>query len=143
MPTFDDDSAAELAEEVRLAVSYFVRQTRARSDELTRSRADALGTLEREGAQTIKGLASRLAVHHQAMSRTVRELHDLGYVEREVSSTDGRASVIRLTDEGLAALLRDRNARRDLIREGITERLDDRDREILRAVPDLFTRLVQ
>jgi len=137
----DADSIGALAEDLRRAVSYFVRNTRARADELTRSRAEALAQLERDGAQTIKQLATHLAVRHQAMSRTVLELENLEFVAREPSASDARASVIRLTALGRQALLRDQEARQDLIRESIAERLDDDERALLRFVPDLLRKL--
>ncbi|QAY59734.1 MarR family transcriptional regulator [Microbacterium protaetiae] len=137
----EESSASALAEQLRQAVSYFVRRTRARSDELTRSRAEALAQLDRAGAQTITQLATHLAVLHQAMSRTVLELEHSGLVARQASPADSRASVIRITDAGAQALARDRETRRDLIGDMIAACLDDQERALLERVPGLLKKL--
>jgi len=137
----DPGDAQELAEELRLAVSRLVRQTRARADELPRARAETLARLEAEGGQTIAQLAEHRGVRHQAMSRGVAELEALGLVAREPDPADARASLIRLSDAGREALTRGRAARRDLLASAIAERLDDEELALLRRVPALLARL--
>ena len=133
--------AQEIAEELRLAIARLVRRTRAEADEMPRSRAETLARLEAEGAQTIAQLAEHRAVRHQAMSRSVAELEELGLVLREPSPTDARAFLIRISDEGRRALDRGRRARRTVLASAIAEHLDDEDRALLRRVPALLAKL--
>jgi DNA-binding MarR family transcriptional regulator len=45
-------------------------------------------------------LAARAAMTHQAMGQLVAELEQRGVVERVVDPSDGRARLVRLTDDG-------------------------------------------
>lgn len=137
----DEAGVEELAEELRLAVARLVRHTRAAADEMPRSRAETLALLEAGGPQTIAQLAEQRAVRHQAMSRTVAELEELGLVLREPSPTDARAFLIRIGDDGRAALDRGRRARRTLLASAISERLDEEERAVLQRVPALLAKL--
>ena len=53
------------------------------------------------GQARVTQLAQRAQITQQAMGKTLRELEDLGYVERAVDETDRRAKAIRLTPRGL------------------------------------------
>lgn len=141
MSDADEASVAELAEDLRVSVGRLVRSTRARADELSRGRAETLARLEAAGGQTIAQLAAHRGVRHQAMSRCVTELDDLGLVRREQSPTDARASVILLSAAGREALARGRAARRDVLATAIVERLDDDERALLRRVPALLRKI--
>lgn len=48
-------------------------------------------------------LANRARITKQSMGELVRELEDLGYVERRVDPADGRARIITFTDRGRRA----------------------------------------
>jgi DNA-binding MarR family transcriptional regulator len=131
----------QLAEELRLAIGRLVRRTRAETDEMPRGRAETLARLEAEGPQTIAQLAEHRAVRHQAMSRGVADLEDLGLVLREPSPTDARAFLIRISAEGRRALDRERRARRATLASAIAAHLDDEERAVLRRVPALLAKL--
>jgi DNA-binding MarR family transcriptional regulator len=45
-------------------------------------------------------LAARAGITHQAMAQLVTELEERGIVERVADPSDGRARLVRLTDEG-------------------------------------------
>jgi DNA-binding MarR family transcriptional regulator len=47
-------------------------------------------------------LAARAGITHQAMAQLVAELEERGIVERIADPSDGRARLVRLTDEGHA-----------------------------------------
>ncbi|MEU4352102.1 MarR family transcriptional regulator [Streptomyces sp. NPDC023838] len=107
-----------LALERELAV--FLRRARASSGEMARAvhpelEAAAYGLfvrLEEVGSQRATELAAYFGVGKATMSRQLRALEDLGLVTREPDPADGRASLVRLTDEGLARFRRVRDARR-------------------------------
>jgi len=61
-------------------------------------------TIVRRGAVTQSALAESLQVDKGQLSRTVRELEQLGLVERRPDPEDGRSSILSPTPEGLERL---------------------------------------
>ncbi|MEV4439416.1 MarR family transcriptional regulator [Streptomyces sp. NPDC049577] len=112
------DHEAFLALERELAV--FLRRARASSGEMARevhpdlepAAYGLLVRLEDAGRQRATDLAAYFGVGKATMSRQLRALWELGLVAREPDPADGRASLIRLTDEGRARFTRVRDARR-------------------------------
>ena len=104
-----------LAERVRTSVGRFVRATRSHADALPPPLAATLGLLDREGDASTASLAQRRGVRHQSQSRTVKDLEALGYIARREDPQDRRGFLVTLTQQGLAALDRDRRARRDWV----------------------------
>jgi DNA-binding MarR family transcriptional regulator len=119
-----------LALERELAV--FLRRARASSGEMARSLHPGLESaaygllvrLEESGALRATELAGYFGVGKATMSRQLRALEELGLVVREPDPADGRASLVRLTEEGLARFRQVRDARR----ERYVARLADWDR---------------
>ncbi|MET9093929.1 MULTISPECIES: MarR family winged helix-turn-helix transcriptional regulator [Streptomyces] len=107
-----------LALERELAV--FLRRARASSGEMARevhpelepAAYGLLVRLESAGRQRATELAAYFGVGKATMSRQLRALEDLGLVAREPDPADGRAWLVRLTDEGLARFRSVRDARR-------------------------------
>ena len=54
------------------------------------------------GAVRVTELAERAQVTQQAMGKMLKELEHMGYVARDVDSSDKRAKEIRLTERGVA-----------------------------------------
>ncbi|MEU4243405.1 MarR family transcriptional regulator [Actinoplanes sp. NPDC026619] len=131
----------DFAEQLRHAIGRFVRATRARADTVPATHAAAMGALDREGPQTIAGLAAGRGVKHQSMSRTIGELEALGLVGRAPNPADGRAFLITITPAGAAALEADRASRRHWVADAIAAELTADERRILLAVPGLLNRL--
>ncbi|MFJ8229241.1 MarR family winged helix-turn-helix transcriptional regulator [Streptomyces sp. NPDC094448] len=108
-----------LALERELAV--FLRRARAQSGEMARevhpgldsSAYGLLVRLEDAGAQRATDLAAYFGVGKATMSRQLRALEGVGVVVREPDPADGRASLVRLTEEGLERFRRVRDARRE------------------------------
>jgi DNA-binding MarR family transcriptional regulator len=63
---------------------------------------------------TISSLATSLGMSQQGASKQVRELEELGLVERRAVAGDARARSVRLTERGRGALEAGRRARADL-----------------------------
>ncbi|GAB7031054.1 MarR family transcriptional regulator [Streptomyces sp. NPDC021749] len=107
-----------LALERELAV--FLRRARASSGELAREvhpdlESSAYGLLVRladAGAQRATDLAGFFGVGKATMSRQLHALEQLGLVARAPDPADGRAVLVRLTDEGRERFTRVRNDRR-------------------------------
>ena len=53
------------------------------------------------GAVRVTELAERAQVTQQAMGKMLKEVERLGYITRDIDSTDKRAKEIRLTDMGI------------------------------------------
>lgn len=59
-----------------------------------------LTTIARSEQVTVSTLAERMLMDKGQVSRTVRELEELGLVERTPDPADGRSSLLRLTPHG-------------------------------------------
>ncbi|XXZ51401.1 MarR family transcriptional regulator [Streptomyces cavourensis] len=101
-------------------LAVFLRRARASSGEMARevhpelepAAYGLLVRLESAGRQRATELAAYFGVGKATMSRQLRALEDLGLVAREPDPADGRAWLVRLTDEGLARFRSVRDARR-------------------------------
>ncbi|MFD7920110.1 MarR family winged helix-turn-helix transcriptional regulator [Streptomyces sp. NPDC059740] len=101
-------------------LSVFLRRARASSGEMAREvhpdlEAAAYGLLVRladAGQQRATELAGYFGVGKATISRQLRALEDLRLIAREPDPADGRAVLVRLTDEGLDRFTRVREARR-------------------------------
>ncbi|WP_034512362.1 MarR family winged helix-turn-helix transcriptional regulator [Blastococcus sp. URHD0036] len=69
--------------------------------------------LERSGEQRCSALAAAVGIDVSVASRQVAALERAGYVERRPDPRDGRATLLRLTDAGAAALVTTRALRDD------------------------------
>lgn len=107
-----------LALERELAV--FLRRARAQSGEMARevhpdlepAAYGLLVRLDEAGAQRATDLAAYFGVGKATMSRQLRALEGLGLIARTPDPADGRASLVRITDDGRARFRRVRDARR-------------------------------
>ncbi|MFP1626637.1 MarR family winged helix-turn-helix transcriptional regulator [Streptomyces sp. 5K101] len=105
-------------------LSVFLRRARASSGEMARevhpdlepAAYGLLVRLEEAGQQRATELASYFGVGKATMSRQLRALEELGLVTREPDPADGRASLVRLTQEGVTRFRHVRDARRDRYR---------------------------
>lgn len=72
-----------------------------------------LGSLAQLGPQRITTLAAAEGVSQPSMTQLVQRLEQRGMVKRGADPSDGRAALVKLTEEGRAALAarRERNAR--------------------------------
>jgi len=93
------------------------------------------------GDTTITALAQRLGVSAQAVSKTVIELEQAGYLERRRDDHDGRARIIALTERATAMLALSRRSRL-AVAEEIAAALGERDSRklarLLRAVAEQY-----
>jgi DNA-binding MarR family transcriptional regulator len=71
---------------------------------LSRPALSILGALDRSGAVRLSELARLTDLEPPLISRAVRELTDSGYIGRSADPTDGRASIVQLTETGRQAI---------------------------------------
>jgi len=101
-------------------LTVFLRRARASSGEMVRevhpdlesSAYGLLVRLEECGPQRATELAAYIGVGKATMSRQLRALEELGLVAREPDPADGRAWLVRLTEEGRVRFRTARAARR-------------------------------
>lgn len=130
---------SELATTLRIGVMRLERRLRSeRTDErLTVSQLSALGVLARLGPSSPTQLAAAERVQPPSMTRTVAALEEMGLVRRLAHPSDGRQSVIALSEEGTALIARNRSLRQAWLVERLEE-LPAAERELLvRAAPIL------
>ena len=75
------------------------------SDPSLQARGRLLPYVDVEGTRSID-LARRMGVSKQAVARMVKDLEDDGLLCRDADEADGRASLVRFTEEGLDYLTR-------------------------------------
>jgi DNA-binding MarR family transcriptional regulator len=134
---------AGLASQLRVSVMRLARRLRNERDpenQLGVGAISVLGVLIREGESTIGQLAAHERVQPPSMTRTVNCLVDDGYAVRRPSDTDGRSTLIAISDKGREVLLADRR-RRDAWLARQLKDLKPAERELLRQVAPLIERL--
>jgi DNA-binding MarR family transcriptional regulator len=100
-----------------------------------------LYTLSADGPIRISELAEREALSQPGMTTLVNRLEALGHAERVADPTDGRATLVRITDGGRAVLAERHTARTDALRRELG-RLGDTDRAALAAALPAIERLI-
>jgi DNA-binding MarR family transcriptional regulator len=112
---------AETAARLRLVISRLARAVRQHGAAgLTPSQISALATIEEFGPMRMSDLAGYELIGAPVATRVVATLQELGLVQKAEGSTDGRVSLIELSDAGretLAELWSERAA-------GLTSRIE-------------------
>jgi DNA-binding MarR family transcriptional regulator len=112
---------AETAARLRLVISRLARAVRQHGAAgLTPSQISALATIEEFGPLRMSDLAGYELIGAPVATRVVASLQELGLVQKAHGSTDGRVSLIELSDAGrevLAELWNERAA-------GLTARIE-------------------
>jgi DNA-binding MarR family transcriptional regulator len=134
---------AGLASQLRVSVMRLARRLRNERDpenHLGVGSISVLGVLLRHGEQTVGQLAAHERVQPPSMTRTVTCLVDEGYAVRRPSETDGRSTLVDISDKGRKILLADRR-RRDAWLARQLKDLTPEERDLLRQVAPLIERL--
>jgi len=132
-----------LASEVRVAVARMARRLRQERPphELGLTRMSVLSRLYRLGPSTPKGLADAEQVQPQTMTKTLTALDDAGLVERSPHPSDGRQTVITITEAGRELVRSDREQRDAWLAGVIQERLSPIEQDLLRVSAKLLSLL--
>ena len=134
---------AGLASQLRVSVMRLARRLRNERDPdnpLGVGAISVLGVLLRHGEQTVGQLAAHERVQPPSMTRTVAALVDAGYAVRRPSDTDGRSSIVEISEKGRQTLLADRRRRDAWLARQLKDLTPD-ERELLRQVAPLIERL--
>lgn len=134
---------AGLASQLRVSVMRLARRLRHERDTdfpLGLGAISVLGVLLRHGESTVGQLAAQERVQPPSMTRTVNALVDQGYAVRRPSETDGRSTLVDISDKGREMLLADRRRRDAWLAQRLTD-LTPEERDLLRQVAPLIERL--
>lgn len=137
-----DADPVTAAHELRVLVGQLVRRVR-QQNALPVGQAAVMGHLDRQGPMTTSDLALAQRMRPQSMASTVGELDALGYVERRPHPTDGRRTLIALSEAGQAMLRDDRRRGEDWLAQAITAELSPAERATLVDALDLVRRVVE
>ncbi|MFI7387040.1 MarR family winged helix-turn-helix transcriptional regulator [Streptomyces sp. NPDC049813] len=132
--------SAAVAAELRTAMGKLSRRVK-HEDRIPLGQVAVLGVLDREGAMTTSDLAADQRVRPQSMARAVGLLGEQGLVARHPHPTDGRKSLVRLTDAGRAALETERTRRAGWLAQAIEAELTGEERELLARGAALMERI--
>ncbi|GAN67364.1 MarR family winged helix-turn-helix transcriptional regulator [Acetobacter orleanensis] len=136
--------AAALAQDLRALVSKLRRRLRVQAHvgELTPSQASVLRQLDAHGPATTSHLARSQGIRPQSMAPIVTALTDAGFISSQLDPSDGRQTLLSLTDTCRRQILEGRAARQDWLTRAFLSRFSAQEQaELTRAVA-LLKRLV-
>jgi DNA-binding MarR family transcriptional regulator len=135
--------SAAVAEELRAALRKLNRRLRDESStgDFTESQKATLARLE-EGPSTLSVLARAEGMRPQSMGTIITALTTSGLVEGAPHPTDGRQTLLSLTDTAREQLLAGRAARQDWLARSIHSHLSVAEQEQLSASIELVKRLI-
>lgn len=144
----DDTRAARasaLATELRALVGQLKRRLREQANvgDLTPSQVSVLLRLERDGQATASSLARAEGMRPQSMAAVVAALEAAGLVRGAPDPSDGRRTLLSLTDACRQRVREGRAARQDWLSRGLQARLSGDEMEVIATAVGLLKRLVE
>jgi DNA-binding MarR family transcriptional regulator len=131
-----------LASRLRLAVVRLNRRLRAQrtGQDVSLTQVAALSTLHKCGALTPGKLAAKEGVQPPSMTRVIAALEDMGYVRRSPHPTDGRQSIVALTEAGRVFVEETISAREAWLDRKLAELSGD-ERAVLARAAEIIDRM--
>jgi DNA-binding MarR family transcriptional regulator len=132
-----------LAGEIRVLLGRLRRRLReeAHPGDLTPSQVAVLSRLDRSGPATVTTLARDEGVRPQSMGATVSALEAAGLVCGTTDPTDGRQTILSLTDSCRELIQANRAAKEDWLFHTIQSKLSLSEQETLATALELLKRL--
>ncbi len=136
--------AAALAQELRALLGKLKRRLReqAHVGDLTPSQVSVLLRLEKDGPATASSLARAEGMRPQSIGPVIAALEAIGFVSGAPDPTDGRQTILSLTDACRKWAQEGRAARQDWLCRTIQARFSPQEQKGLTAAVDLLKRLV-
>jgi DNA-binding MarR family transcriptional regulator len=128
---------------IRSAVVRLSRRLRAErpADALAPTKISVLAQLWRNGEMCAGDLADLERIQPQSLTRTLAALAADGLIARRPDPLDRRQAVIGITEQGLAALSEDMQARELWLAKAMDIRLSPAERQLLADAAELMDRL--
>ena len=136
--------ASVLAQGLRALLGKLKRRLREQAGvgDLTPSQVSVLLRLEKGGAATASSLARAEGMRPQSIAPVVAALEDAGLVSGAPDPTDGRQTLLSLTEACRKLFSKGRAARQDWLTQIIQARLTPREQDELSAAIALLQRLL-
>jgi DNA-binding MarR family transcriptional regulator len=136
--------ASALAAELHIVAGALTRRLREQADvgDLTSAQKSVLLRLERDGPATGSTLARAEAMRPQSMGAIIAALEAAGYVAGAPDPSDGRQTIISLTDHFRDWVSTARAARRDWLLRTLQARLTAQEQRQLAEAVELLKRLL-
>ncbi|MCA1821602.1 MAG: MarR family winged helix-turn-helix transcriptional regulator [Pseudonocardiaceae bacterium] len=132
-----------LASRLRLAVVRLNRRLRAQRDVeavVTLTQLSAMASLHRHGPMTPGELATCERVQPPSMTKVIAALTERGFVDRSPHPTDGRQTVVALTEAGCDYVDAEVSARERWLEAQLAQLTPD-ERALLRRAVDIIDRI--
>jgi DNA-binding MarR family transcriptional regulator len=135
---------AAVAAQLRAVAVGLIRRLRSTASpgDLTWSQESALLRLETGGPQTISQLARAERTRSQSMGAIVASLQAQGLADRTADSSDGRQSIITVSQAGRRALDEARAVKQDWLAQLLADQLDQREQGVLAEAVTLLQRII-
>ena len=130
------------ASELRVVLGQLMRRLRAEHG-FPLTHGAVLGRLDRQGPLSTVELAGAERVRPQSMGQTLAELEAQGLVSRRPDETDGRRTLLDLTDAGRQTLADERARREGWLAQAIEQEFSGEEQEILAQAIPLLARLTE
>ena len=143
-PVDEDASlASNLAAELRTTLGPLLRKLRQYSEQqaLTTAQMAVIIRLEKDGPETLSGLARAEGMRPPSMSAVIAPLQEMGYVTKAADPKDGRKMLLSLTKACKKAIEDERAARQDWLTQAIQQKLSLQEQKKVSAVVHLLARL--
>ncbi|HEY1879223.1 MAG TPA: MarR family transcriptional regulator [Caulobacteraceae bacterium] len=136
--------ASALAQELRALLGKLKRRLReqASGGDLTPSQVSVLLRLEKDGPSTASSLARAEGMRPQSMGSVIAALESADLVSGAPDPTDGRQTLLSLTDACRKWAAEGRAARQDWLTRALQARLAPREQDKLAEAVELLKRLV-
>jgi DNA-binding MarR family transcriptional regulator len=134
--------ASLLSSELRVVLGQLMRRLRA-EHRFPISHGAVLGRLDRQGPMSTGDLATAERVRPQSMGQTLAELDAQGLVSRRQDVTDGRRTLLELTDAGRQVLAEDRARREGWLAQALEQEFSPREQDVLAQAIPLLARLTE
>lgn len=141
----DANAAGAVAAQLRVAVVHLLRRLReqAAGSDLTKSQSSVLARLETLGSATATELAKAEGMRPQSMAAIVAALQSFGLVAGAPDPSDGRKTVLSLTEKAREEFRTGRLAKEDWLTSALTSALTPEEiARVADAVP-LLRRIAQ
>lgn len=132
----------ETARLIRRATTSFAARARAaRTGRLSLNQTAVLGIIARTNGITPGEVATQLQMLPQSLTRQFATVEAEGWVKRLPDPSDGRQSLLMITETGLAVLDAEMRPRDEWVAEQLASRLTSAEREILAIAARILDRM--
>jgi len=140
----DCQDASALAADLHIVAGALTRRLREQGDvdEMTSAQKSVLLRLERDGPTTGSALARTEAMRPQSMGAIIAALEAAGYVRGAPDPSDGRQTIVSLTDHFREWVGAARAARKDWLLRTLQARLTAQEQQQVAGTLELLKRLL-